>query len=213
MQEINAWLTNGQDYQEGVGLYLKYGSNTFLQSLFKNGPTPYNTQKLVSELKSLAPPPATEQAPITKEPTPKQPTNETTNQPNNQPTWLPDAQYRYLKIKEEIKTKYKQLERNMWLLGQEKRETVLHLTAKQILTINDAIQDRYALIDYYDEHGFFPDKRKKEPTTDEKQRLMVSISKAKARLKKPNCRDKEATQSLLIDLQKKLDQLRRKDEA
>ncbi|HEY0177049.1 MAG TPA: hypothetical protein VGC08_11770, partial [Pedobacter sp.] len=56
MQEINAWLSNSDDFEIGKKLYIKYGDNSFFKKTLENyGPTPYNIKKLSAELTALAP--------------------------------------------------------------------------------------------------------------------------------------------------------------
>lgn len=57
---LHQWLYGDKDYHQGLTLYLKYGNNKRLSSLFtQRGATSYNTGKLENELRKLAgPPPA-----------------------------------------------------------------------------------------------------------------------------------------------------------
>ena len=78
------------------------------------------------------------------------------------------------------------------------------MTAKQVLSLHGKLQDCWKLIDYYDEHGSFPlvkptveDVRAELTPADEIQLLRQSTSKAKTRLKNPNCRDVDATKELI----------------
>ncbi|MNK47617.1 hypothetical protein D3C87_664290 [compost metagenome] len=206
MQDITAWLQGTKDYSIGLDLYAKYGTSSFLKQIFANGPTPFNIEKLEAELTSLAPPPAPlPEASKVKELVPVE-LNETP--PLTRENYIPNNEYRYNRIKDEIKKKYKQLERNMWVLADSKKETTLHLTAKQILKLNDEISDAYRLIDYYDKHNVFPDQVVYVPVTDRKQLLMVRINRAKKRLNAPNCKNPEATKALIHRHETELAKLR-----
>jgi hypothetical protein len=47
MQEINAWLRTGKDFETGKALYLKFGKNTLYKSLLNNQKaTRYDIKKL-----------------------------------------------------------------------------------------------------------------------------------------------------------------------
>lgn len=206
MQDIHAWLQSSQNYNEGVLLYNKYGKSIFFKTLFSTGATPYNIEKLEAELISLAPtPPAIKQQtekPITEKP------------PIDLPPQKPTANNHaiYIALQEDNKTKYRQLERNMIELDLQKNEQILFTTAKQILKLHKAIQSNYVLIDYYEEHGFFPqDEAPQAPKTETAQLLMQSISKAKTRLKSGKCRNIEQTLQLIAEKTEKLNQLKRKD--
>jgi hypothetical protein len=200
MQEINAWLQSNQDFNTGAALYVKYGTNKFFKTILEKGPTPYSVIKLEAELIRLAPAtPAIIDAP--------QPIIEADQPVPKKEQALPveDQQKRskdfamYLLIKEGQKTLYRQLERNMIELDLGKGERLLHLTAKQILSIHSKITDNYKLIDLFDVEGKFPDPKQPIEYTpkEEIQKLRVSNSKANMRLKNPDCRDPEETKKLI----------------
>ena len=208
MQEINAWLKSEQDFNEGVCLYQKYGANTFfIKILLSDGPTQYNIDKLGAELESLAPAlPA-----IIDIPKKKINTNPTENkqagQTHTPPLSLADQQpasdnglERYLGLKELLKTTYRQIERNMAELDLNTKESLLHLTAKNILSLHQKTRDIYKLLDHYDEHGKFPVVKNIEVVrtpAEEIQLLRQSTSKAKTRLKSKTCRDRTETENLI----------------
>jgi hypothetical protein len=200
MQEINAWLQSNQDFNAGAALYVKYGTNSFLKGLLEKGPTPYSIRKLEAELINLAPAePAIIDTP--------QPTIEADQPvPKAEQAFNADDQKKrskdfalYLLIKEDQKNLYRQLERNMIELDLGKGERLLHLTAKQILSIHSKITDNYKLIDLFDVEGKFPDPKLPIEYTpkEEIQKLRVSNSKAHTRLKNPDCRDPEETRKLI----------------
>jgi hypothetical protein len=230
MQEVNAWLRSGKDFEVGKSLYVKYGTNSFFKSLLNTqGATPYNVKKLGAELKTLAPaPPAIVNQIKTSKPlvdtkTGKSVIKDTiivTDQPSpteNEPLpsseplapKSPDDFAKYLELKELLKSTYRQLERNMAELDISTKETYLHLCAKNILSLDDKIKTIWKFIDYFDEHGSFPGTKPEVVRTpaEEMQLLRQSTSKAKTRLKSPTCRDVEATKQLIIDNNKRIFEL------
>jgi hypothetical protein len=204
MQEINAWLQGSQIFNVGVDLYDTYGKSNFLKTLFANGPTPYNIEKLEAELKAIAPtPPALKDLPVVSLELPvrteliKDLVKKQVSNPENHKT--------YLSLLEQQKTLYRQLERNMTELDLQKNEQILFATAKQILHLHKKIQANYLLIDFFDEKGCFPHQEEKQASkTDAIQLLQQSISKAKRRLKSGNCRDIQQTNDLIAEQSKKL---------
>jgi hypothetical protein len=209
MQEINAWLRSGKDFETGKVLYIKYGKNSFFKSLLNTqGATPYNIKKLGADLKDLAPaPPATttDAPPIPIVATVPPPANVHEGENTEAPAPSNTSEYpKYLQVKQQIQTFYRQIERNRTELDLQTNPRVLHLTAKQVLSLHGKLTDCWKLIDYYDEHGCFPlvkptveEVRAKRDSTEEIQMLRQSTSKAKTRLKNPNCRDVEATKELI----------------
>jgi hypothetical protein len=214
MQEINAWLRSGKDFETGKALYIKYGKNSLFKSLLNTqGATPYNIKKLGADLKDLAPaPPAisTDAPPISIVATVPPPANEQEGEkaepsnPYTAPTNNTSEYPKYLQLKDYIQKLYRQIERNRTELDLGTNPAFLHQTAKQILSLHGKLQDAWKTVDYYDEHGRFPALK---PTTeevraelspaDEIQLLRQSTSKAKTRLKNPKCRDVEATKALI----------------
>lgn len=228
MQEINAWLLSGKDFETGKALYIAYGTNSFFKSLLsKQGPTPFNVKKLGAELKALAPgspatplqgPPA--QIPLDTPPslisvhkTPvkaqevksvQQPADTNAGQSEAHTPRTSDYP-KYLLLKEQIQSLYRQIERNRTELDLGTNKKLLHLTTKQILSLHAKLQDCWKLIDYYDEYGSFPlvkptieDVRAELSPAEEIQLLRQSTSKAKTRLKSPGCRDVEGTKALIL---------------
>jgi len=211
MQEINAWLRSGKDFETGKALYIKYGKNSLFKSLLNTqGATAYNIKKLGADLKDLAPaPPAiTNDAPpasiVTFEPPPvnvqegEKPDAPT---PGAAPTNNTSEYPKYLQLKEYIQTLYRQIERNRTELDLGTNPAFLHQTAKQILSLHGKLQDTWKMIDYYDEYGHFPlvkaEVKVIRPAAEEIQLLRQSTSKARTRLKSEGCRDVEATKALI----------------
>lgn len=62
VQEINRWISGGQDYAAGVALYEEYGASSVRKRMFtSSGPTSFNREKLLQSLQELvatAPEPA-----------------------------------------------------------------------------------------------------------------------------------------------------------
>lgn len=206
MQELNAWLSGVRDFETGANLYHRYGDNSFFKSLLKAGPTPYNVKKLGEELQALAPePPAVPEIPII----PEKPVHQIPEIPKPETVkalFKPEEHAVYLQLHEDIKTLYRQLERNMAMLDFSNDQAQLYSIAKHIVSLRKKITNTWAYINYYDEHGCFKSNPKpKEFNNKEKiQHLRVSNSKAKARLKKKNCLDRERTEQLIIENNKKI---------
>jgi hypothetical protein len=228
MQEITAWLQN-KDFEQGRVLYMKYGTNSYFKTLLESGPTPFNVKKLGAELKGLAPvsPASTTTRVSTNEIEPsstrrKVPENNTSTSipspPANKPVPAPaKLMERYLGLKELLKTKYRQLERNMIALDFSEKEEFLLATSKQIISLNDSIGDIHDLIDYFDEHGDFPLIEVQEDlirTVDQEvQLLRQSNSKAKRRIANGKCRDVKKTNELIELNNKRIAELLGKDDA
>lgn len=53
-ENIQTWLDGPQDYVTGLQLYLRYGQNEALKSIFALGQTSYNEKKLLEVLRELA---------------------------------------------------------------------------------------------------------------------------------------------------------------
>ncbi|WP_316743418.1 hypothetical protein [Pedobacter antarcticus] len=214
MQEINAWLKDSEDFDKGVELYVKYGTNSFFKTtLIKFGCTPFNIQKLVAELTALAP-----AAPAPQEP--KSASNHIVT--HQKPLPIPDEALpapdpkdteRYLALKELLRIKYRQMDRNRAALAISSDKEYRHLTAKQIMKLDSDIKDIYRLIDYFDAHECFPQLTKDEiirTPTEELQSLWVSNSRAKTRLKSGKCRNIHNTEQLIIKNNIRIEQLKRK---
>jgi hypothetical protein len=207
MQDILAWLKSERDFTKGVELYKKFGTNNFFKTLLTAGPTPYNLKKLVAELEVLAPA------------TPAIPQKQVANIKIQEPKAAPIADKskdieKYLQLKQTLSRKYDQLKRNMAQLDYEKKQDVLHLTAKQILSLDSQIKEIWMQLDFYDENGTFPVlEPKPEPpkrsTSQSIQLLHQTISKAKARYASGKCRNPEKTLELIKTSQTQLDEMKK----
>lgn len=219
MQEISAWLNNGRDYDTGVELYEKYGDNGFFKILLKSGATPYIIDRLEVELEGLAPDaPA---IPDTSNPenlddTPHAPASLGIPEiPINPKIPVDIKQHtRYMGLKELQKNLYRQMEHNRTALGMSADQSFLHVTAKQIISLDFKIRDVWCLIDHYDLNGSFPVVQVKEEviyTSEEKiQLLRVSNSKANRRLKSGKCQNISKTESLIDKNNKEINLLLKK---
>lgn len=191
MQEIKAWLNSNQDFDIGAKLYQQFGTNAFFKNLLKAGKTPFNLQQLPKKLAELLP----EEIPAQKPEKPKPAAKE-----KELPTPNLSDHVKKLELDDYVKKLYKQLNLNRAILIQSDKESILFATAKQIKKIRKEISKTWTFIDFYNENGFLPDaaKDQKKHSPEEKiQLLRQSISKAKARLKKPNCKNREATEKLI----------------
>lgn len=205
MQEIHAWLHNGRDFESGADLYRKYGSNSFLKLLLSDGPTPFNEEQLLAELEALASahPAAVDQESAVSSNITEKPKKADSDQPIKS---NPDDHSRYLNLKEAQKNLYRQLDRNMMELDRGTKQSFLHLTSNNILSLHAKVMDIWRLLDYYDAKGKFPDLKPEIIRTSEEeiQALRVSISKANSRLKSSGCRDRAQTEQLIITNKKRI---------
>jgi hypothetical protein len=200
MQDIQAWLSGNQDFETGAKLYMKYGNNSFFKNMLQAGPTPYNKTKLVSELQNLAlATPAIKQEP-------KVPQPEQEVKPIIKPELNEADHLKYIQLKNHVQTLYRQLDRNQAMLDLSEKQQILFDTARQIVSLRKKIVDTWAIINFYEENGYFyKEPIKKEFTVKEQiQHLRASISKAKQRLSKENCLDREKTEQLIIHNKNKI---------
>jgi hypothetical protein len=203
MSLVQDWLDGDRDFAAGVKLYAEHGGKAFYLTMFdKAGPTDYNRAKLLAELTKLAgsePAPA----PILKKPVTKPP-------PSLKPTPDKAADNRkYLDLVRRKKDLYTQL--NMLMMEKQflPAGEKLRVCAFDIIKTHQAIVENWALLDHYQEHQSFPSKPAK-PMRDDKteaQYLRQAISRAKSRLKSPNCRDRTATALLLKQKENELAEL------
>src|SRR5690606_29332184 len=106
--------------------------------------------------------------------------------------------FHYLKLCRRRDELNRQISRNMVLLDETRSKSRRYETAKQLLSLDRKKREVWAEIDYYTEHGsMMPVAVKKEPKTDEIQRLYVQIYKAEKRLEKTELRNREKTEKLL----------------
>lgn len=231
MKEVQNWLKE-KDYDEGVKLYCRIGSDSFLKSIFESGDTFYTRQKLLEELsKFITEKPISPvrqwnpsdydkefndaftdaltksfQAESTQSIINEQcPINTSTNLEQN----YNQNNFRYLKLCKRRDELNRQISRNMVLLDETRSKSRRHETAKQILSLDRKKREIWAEIDYYTEHGeLMPVAVKKEPKTDEIQRLYVQIYKAEKRLQKTELRNREKTEKLLNDKRARLEKLK-----
>lgn len=204
MQGIKEWLQSPGDYLAGITLFEAHSTNAFLIKLFRSqGPTPYNVSKLKSELQKLMPAEkeiAPRYVPVSKP---------GKHEASTQPPPKEDQHREYLILKKQLQTVYRQLDHNIAALNIAKTKEVRKDTAFQILALHRKKIRFLDEIEYYDEHGCFPEKQpEKEITTPEMQRLYVQIWKAEKTLSKPECRNREKTEKLLAEKRQRLEQLK-----
>lgn len=189
MKEIVEWLKK-PDYDEGVNLYLKYGSNSFLKGVFASGCTPYNESKLKEELQALI--------------------VEEVNELQLPELVKPNTDNIFLlrKLEYEIQQIYRAIDNNMFQLRRAKSDKTRREYAFQILKLQSRKFVKYREKDYLVEYGYMPPvKLKAVYTTPEIQRLYVQIYKAKKRLEKADIRNRAKTENLLAEKESRLQEL------
>lgn len=202
MQDVAQWLKHGT-YDEGVKLYEEYGSNTFLKTKFKAGESPYNAAKLRELLSELV-------GCESQEPGAKNQEVGAVNKPADEPkTPSADEAKKYLQLCKQRDRYYLELNALMANRHALPDGEDLKQCAFAILSTHQKVQECWAQIDYYQQHGHFPvpDAPPERAAIDPKKEMQLlrqTISKAKTRLKSPTCRDRAQTQKLLDDAQAKL---------
>jgi len=206
MSAISQWLNGNRDFATGVKLYTENGGSLFYRRIFANaGPTDFNKNKLLAELEKMS-----ASLPNQVSEKKQQPVKVS---PSLQPTPDKKADNRkYLDLLKKKGNLYTQLN----ILIVEKRHlpagTKLKQCAFDIITTHQQLTECWAMLDYFQEHQSFPAEKAK-PEVDDKtrrQQLHVSISRAKTRLKNPNCRDRSKTELLLKTLEAERDELKAK---
>ena len=198
MQEISKWLKGNQDFASGLELYMRFGKSDFNKNLLRgSGPTPFAINKLKILLTQLnegescikAEPKVSRAEPVT---VCKTKQNE-----------------KYLILIKRKTDLYTQLNYYMGEKHHLPEGDLLKLCAFTILNLHQKLTECWAMIDYYQAKGCFPDEP--EPIQyDNKtqiQYLRQSISKAKTRLKNPKCRNRESTEKLLAENTERMNQL------
>jgi hypothetical protein len=77
MQQIKEWISNAQDFEQGVSLYDKHGSDNAIKSLLKLGKNSFTEKKLLQAMEALSP----------SEPEPQQ-TKQTKQLPDKVRDWM-----------------------------------------------------------------------------------------------------------------------------
>lgn len=216
MKDVKEWFEN-KDYDEGVKLYDEYGDSSFLKELFRSGETDFTRNKLTDELISLS---AKVMKPNVSKSEPN--TVEMINKTNYFP-FIPqpiyqdikpekkkkESSFAYLKLCKRRDDLNRQISRNMVLLDESRSKNRRFEAAKQIISLDRKKREVWAEIDYFTEHGhLMPVAVKKEPKTDEIQRLYVQIWKAEKRLEKEDLRNREKTEKLLAEKRERLAKLK-----
>ncbi|MDB4919841.1 hypothetical protein [Mucilaginibacter sp.] len=196
MQDVAAWLLT-KDYEAGVLLYAKYGTNSFLKQKFGNGPDEYNVKKLFEVLSALSPMSEKSESPKVAA---------VVAIPKNS---NPDHAKKYLDLLKKKEKLYMELNILMGDKHHLPEGEELRICCTQILIKHQALRECWALVDHYQEHQSFPaEKPFKEIDPDtEIQYLRQTISKAKARIAGGKCRNVDQTQKLIDSSQSRLDLL------
>lgn len=201
MKDVQEWFEN-KDYDEGLKLYDKYGDSSFLKELFRSGETDFTRNKLTDELINIAAEVKGKRE-IVNSPVPEP-------EPKPEPV-KPDhkSSFAYLKLCKRRDDLNRQISRNMVLLDESRSKNRRFEAAKQIIGLDRKKREVWAEIDYFTEHGhLMPVAVKKEPKTDEIQRLYVQIWKAEKRLGKEELRNREKTEKLLAEKRVRLAKLK-----
>ena len=202
MQDIQSWMDSGCDFGQGITLLEKYGGSPFYIKLFRvQGATPFNVNELRAEIGKIYTAPSPSPVPKSIDPPIRTKTVQKNISNEDQITYL-----RLLKQRDET---YRQLDHNNAALDFSTDQDVLFETALKLKSLWFKQQEIWAKIDFYKEHGFFPEPEpEKEISTPEIQRLYVSINKAEKRLLKPDCRNRFKTEDLLKTKRERLQQLK-----
>ena len=193
MIEISNWLAGPRNYDAGVKLYTQYGGSEFYKKLFAQR-NDTSTQARLADMLAALLPDAPAQNP--------QPVSVVTEATASKQTPKADADNKkyldLLKRKGNLYTELNFLMAQRLSLpdGDELRDCAL-----QILNTNQKLRECWAQIDYYQDNGHFEVKHPAPVVVMEPdqraQYLRQSISKCKARLAAPGCRNRAATQKLL----------------
>lgn len=147
--EIEHWLQGSRDYGIGVKLFEHFGQSNFLKQMFAKGETDFNQERLQDELRQLS-------------------------------EAVPDAQQAQVMFKIASSSEYDALPEQIKKLEQEKTEKFKRMAylhsqllnqktdkqryelAKEILELDRFLQDAWAKLDHYAEHGTMPAEEKIE---------------------------------------------------
>ena len=144
LNEINNWVQNGCNYQQGVGIYERYGSDTFLKILFKRPEDHLKVQKLSKALLALRDEASPEVEPVVITPEP------TTQNP--QPT-TPKQAPALLKLINQRDNNYAQLRGLHPYLSTMAEGEDLRKLAVQIIKMGHKNSEHWEKINYFQEHG------------------------------------------------------------
>jgi len=177
--EISDWLSGKQDYNTGVELYKKYGTNNYLKELFAEGEDDYNREKLTEELQQLG----RDVKPVYK-------FKRTLSDPEEDFSKLPEVVQNWI---EAAKLLFKQNAHRQSMLcnlpGKQERGELAH----KILAVDDELQELYWKIDFYKitkelppelPEISLPEEMSALDIKEEIQRLSVQISKQKNNTKR-----------------------------
>lgn len=148
---IEEWIQGTKDYTEGIALFVKYSSNTFLKRNLAKGPTVFNVPKLSLELQLLS---DNCQAPVDAPGNKKRFKVETKQQYDS----LPDQ---VKAVKEEERAAFKEmsyLHSRLTQMEQEERKAADF----RILALDRICRKLWAKLDYFEEHNKLPEDPVKE---------------------------------------------------
>jgi len=165
-EEINAWMSSGQDYNAGVALYEKFGTSGSLKRLLsRGGPTKNNIESLVYELSKLVKvqvinkavpihrPASAAAAPIVQAPVitiPKQPVFEGRRPNTPEVDELSKHIIDMMKVRDALHTTLEHVS-----------ESQRRKDAAMILQLSDEISDGYERLDQFNKTGSLPVKKEK----------------------------------------------------
>lgn len=204
MRSVKAWVNSKhKDYWTGVQLYERYGTNRTLIRLFKRKESAYTRQKLAEELRKLAEKPKKQNYKVT------QRYSDTAKSPVNHqelPDVLKKLDIEKGKLFKEAAQLHEQISEQMEDMPKANR-----LKAKDTIERNfKRIEQIWADIDYWQQHGELPEHLKETPK-DEGERIRLSdfinrrknvptyISKAKKELEKTTDKVKKQEIQARID--------------
>lgn len=168
MTIIEQWLNGPRDYMAGVALYLTYGNNMNLKRVFSHGPSDYNVEKLAYELEHIK---HLGEATEKKKPVhvPQLPPQEyvppVEPAPDRSQYVIQEKPELYHQLHREWRQFYKQASHlHQTQLGMDQHKNDRGKAARQIIELfENEISPRWEMLDYFEEHGHFPEVTKPEP--------------------------------------------------
>ncbi|HMT28020.1 MAG TPA: hypothetical protein PKD91_01950 [Bacteroidia bacterium] len=148
--QIESWLNRDDDYNEGLSLYLRFGTNEFLKNLFAGGETTYNRNRLRKELLQLSDI-ASDANNIAPE------ANKLTQNINS----ITDEEYSRLPtagivLQKQWKEWYKEMNALRHQLPNPMTEQVRHEMALKIIDLDHKVREAWDKLDYWRKYGELP---------------------------------------------------------
>lgn len=188
-KEISSWLENGSNYQEGVSLYDRIGSDNFYKRLFQRGENAFNKKKLAEALGTILMS-VPEELVLDPEPTLVEPALPESKDPP--PATPPRGTSELLKIIGQINNNYAEMRGLHPYLSVYPEGEDLRLLAVQIVQRGKRNAQLWERRNYLSENG--PEQEEIEPPKipvmidynllQERERIRKSLNKAENRLKK-----------------------------